>query len=335
MKNRARLLFFVVIVLCVLWAGFVFLAPKFAAAWAQREFHDLCQICELEIGTARVSLFAPTRIEIRNLRLRAGTRDFEEVEAKVSRLRAIVSLRAAWRNEIKIQDIELEGVDVVLTDGDGPRGPGAGGAGLPDFLLEGIELRGGNFTYVRNLKKTHAVFKAHKIDASFVPFGTLEGTNKIAKGRATGRIENSGSIALDLAVHVRPLRPLTIDLAVHAREQNLADLTAFFKENAGVVLNGELLRGEARATVRGSRLSAEVEATYKDFQVKVEPMWDRDETAAFFTNLGTSIAMREKNLGKPQSEKRKNVELEREPGEPIVAFILRGLKEAAIGVATR
>ena len=88
------------------------------------------------------------------------------------------------------------------------------------------------------------------------------------EARALAQIEKSG--AIDLKVVTKPwLKPLAVDVDLRAQNQNLADLTPFFKANAGVILEGTLVRGHGVVHVLGSRLRATVWAEYRDFSTRV------------------------------------------------------------------
>ena len=116
-------------------------------------------------------------------------------------------------------------------------------------------------------------------------------------------------------------------------DQNLGALTDFFKPNAGVELTGTLVKGHSVSKLKGAELTTSLYADYKDFKLKVDKMYDRNEVQTFFTNLGTSIAVREKNHSAPAEEKMKTVESKRKGGESIVSFMLEGLKQASLAVA--
>lgn len=195
----------------------------------------------------------------------------------------------------------------------------------PSERLSRIQIVGGSFKYIRDVKGTHAELYVHKINAR------LEIESAVVHGFASAQFGKSGSF--DLWVTTSYSKPLEIDVELKARDQNLEDLSRFFEPNAGVKLEGLLLSGHATAKLRDRHVSATLQADYKDFKLRVNPMYDRNEIQAFFTNLGVAIAVRKKNVDKSKSEKTEAVEIDREKDESIVSFILRGWRDAALKLA--
>jgi hypothetical protein len=176
------------------------------------------------------------------------------------------------------------------------------------------------------VKGTHAVFTVHGLN------GEIDPNPDRAVANVRGLIGPGGEFQIRV-VSPYGVKPLEIDTEIFVKRLNLEDLSVFFKPNAGVELWGTLEKGHARSKMTGPALKSTLFAEYKDFKLRVDKMYDRNEAQTFFTNLGAAIAMRGENRDEPAEDKRKTVESRRERGESLVSFILRGLKEASLAVA--
>jgi hypothetical protein len=76
-------------------------------------------------------------------------------------------------------------------------------------------------------------------------------------------------------------------------------------------------------------------AKYEGLDIQFEKTEDRGALKALLSNLVQELRVNEtKPEFLPGERKGSLVELEREKGEPIVKFILRGMRESALKVAT-
>ncbi len=283
------------------------------------------------LGEVSASPLSPGRIVFQKIEYRSSKKGVPELEVAIEALEVDLDLLPLLRGEIRISSVRAEKPVVLFRDGDAkPRASRSGGKRELGFDLRSAEINDGTFQYVRMTQGTVATLNVSNIQARGGPVGRSLGN--VVDLEARGRIEKSGEVFVKVRT---PLfeDPVKVDVDVRVQEQNLADLTPFFKKNAGVELHGQMLKGHGNAQVEGQSLKAVVTAEYKDFDLKLHKMHDRSEAAAFFTNLGLAIAAREKNVGKDKEDRTRGVTLKRDPGEPVVGFILRGLKEAALRVS--
>ena len=296
-----------------------------------------CPACAFDMDDLTMSAFKPGRILARGVKFASSTSGVPVFEVEAEEVRVDLSLKALITGEVKISSVRIEKPQVVFRDaesgGDKKKRPPRERRKPKEFEVGGVEIRDGKFRYERLVKGTHAKLNIHKIDVDGERFGTTpELIEKPIEARAQLQIEKSGDI--ELRVKTNPwAKPLKVSVDIHVKNQNLDDLTPFFKENAGVSLQGTMLEGRGKAEMNGDKLGCYVWAEYKDFDLKLSQMHDRDPVTAFFMSLGSAVVMNEKNLEKHKTDQTRGVNTTREEGEPIVGFILRGLKEAAIKVS--
>jgi len=198
------------------------------------------------------------------------------------------------------------------------------GLGLPPNV--GIGVDNGEFTYIRDVKDTHAVLAIRKIQARLTT--AIEGIHS----RATAQLGESGNLLLTVEANLKK-NPFETKIDLSTKNQDMKDLSAFFEPNAGVKMEGTLLSGDVTSQVVGPHVSTHLKMEFKDFKLKVNSMYDRSDIQTFFTNLAASLALRKKNTDAREKDKSTKVEADREKGETFVSFVLRSWKEAAIKVA--
>jgi len=109
----------------------------------------------------------------------------------------------------------------------------------------------------------------------------------------------------------------------------------FFLPEAGLKLSGLLHEGEAKVAIRENRAHSTVSATFEKLEFDVKPTPTRSGLQAFIANVVTSLGMGGQNLYDKPEDRKKTAELTREADESVIAFILRGMKEAALKIPTR
>lgn len=307
----------------------IVISISISAPWAEEQIkkavHEACDTCEFSMGEAQLSWRG---LAIHDVKLSGGEKGAQRIEAKIRVLRILPKILPLFKKEILIRSITVYEPHVVFSEGEkpSPRQKQGGADDLPKIEIEHVAIYDGKFNYIRDVKGTHAVLNIHKI------IGKAEFENSVAKARFSAQFGNTGEFDLLVSTPIFE-KPLHIDTELNVRDQNLDDLTAFFKPNAGVELKGILVKAHSIAKMRGKKLNATVTAEYKDFSVRVDKMYDRSELQAFFTNLGASLAIAKENEDAKPKDRTKTVDIEREAGESIVHFILRGLKEASLDVA--
>jgi uncharacterized protein involved in outer membrane biogenesis len=307
--------------------------PTYISGLVNDYFAKKMPNARFEMGDVAMSALSPGKFSFGAIKFVSSKKGIPELEVEIERLSVDLDVLPLLKGDVRIGALIIEKPKVIFRDGDAKpkeeKESSHKNRSL-NFDLRGASISDGEFTYVRMTHGTVATLNVHNIQAESGPLGRTLGNQVELKAR--GRIEKSGTVDLKIGM---PLfeTPLKVYVAIDVDDQNLADLTPFFKENAGVELHGKMLEGRGTAKLEGRSLSAEVWAKYKDFDLKLHKMYDRSEAAAFFMNLGTAIATAEKNTGKPAKDQQRGVNIQREAGEPVVGFILRGLKEAALRVS--
>lgn len=301
----------------------------------QSAVRENCDSCELKITRAKVSVLPPG-LGLFDVRLTAGSPESSRVVTEVGEVRATLRLRSLFSHVLWIEMLRLEDVKVKFTDSDGPSKKQADKESSGSdwsMVISKTQIQDGEFIYVRNTHGTSAQLNVHFTRASLSEMGTSPAFKDLPiRAQALARIEKTGEI--DLQVQTAPMQePLRVTVDMGVKDQDLADLTPFFKENAGVILKGFMRQGHGHVDLEGRKLTATVWAKYEDLDVTLVKMYDRSEVAAFFINLGQAVAMETKNKDRPKSDQVRDVTIQREDKESIVSFILRGMKEAALKVS--
>ena len=330
MKTALKIV--VAVVVCVVSLGILLgtiFIPKMVP-WAEKTVRDAvkrdCKSCEFSMGPVTLGWQG---LGLGDVWLAGGHKDSQRLEFKARRIVVKPEWTTLLGDHPVIEGVTLEHPEVVFYDGENKshlKSESAMEGDKSDVMVNAIFVENGTFTYVRNVKGTHAVFKIHNIN------GDIDPNPDSAVARVRAQVGDSGQV--DLTVKsAYTQKPLEIEADMSVADQNLGALTDFFKPNAGVELTGTLVKGHSVSKLKGAELTTSLYADYKDFKLKVDKMYDRNEVQTFFTNLGTSIAVREKNHSAPAEEKMKTVESKRKGGESIVSFMLEGLKQASLAVA--
>jgi hypothetical protein len=321
--------------------GLLLCAAFWVAPWALRRplvraIRDSCPSCEVQIAELSYSILRD-EVVLEQVHFRAGSPTVTAVEADVKRIRVSVSpLMLAW-GTLHFNEAILESPVVVLTDGDAHSPKDAKPEERPyfDFHVGATKVRNGHFTYVRDRLGLKANLVVTKIEASIGALGnSTDLVSASTEGRALAQLERSGRVDLKVAATVFK-RPLKVRVDLELEGQDLADLSTFFSKNDGLYLKGHLVRGESSIQVEGARLKGWTLAQYRDFSVRFEANQERSPLGAFFSNLGATVALDGNNLKSKKRDQIREVELEREAEESLVSFILRGMKDAALDVASK
>lgn len=311
-------------------AVYVILTQVIAPWWVKhrlpKELRSSCPTCELKIASASVSLLNPSHVTLQQVHLTQGQRGVADIEATVASIELDVTLTALMQKRFLVESLLIQNPDVMYTDGELPRPPKQAKT-QQETSDWAVELKQGNveagkFTYRRVLHGKASLLTLHKIQLQ----GNL---NPDVKVSSQFQLEKSGEILLDLRFPLRP-GPLQAVVDVKIKDQNLADLNVFFETNDGVILKGRMLEGRGLVKVDGDKLRARVKAIYRDFNARLIKNKDQGVAEVFFTNLGIALTTKKKNSS-PQKEE---VQTIRKPDESVVHFILTGLKEAALAVAS-
>ncbi len=286
------------------------------APWAKNEMEqqvkENCAACEVVIGRAVISWRG---LILHNTQFTVGEAGAQRLEVKIHRMVIRPEILPLFKKQVHVESVVVFEPDVIFSEGEDPEKNEPSGADdekTEKFKVEQIAVYGGKFTYVRDVKGTHAILKISKI------IGRINFSEENADARFTAQMGESGEF--DLFVSIRLKKPLHVDTELNVREQNLEDLSVFLKPNAGVELKGILVKAHSQTKLRDTKLAAAVTVTFKDFKVQLHEMYDRSEWQAFFTSLGASLALKKENLEDSAQEKSRSVQIDREAHESIVHF---------------
>ena len=283
-----------------------------------------CQRCTIDIADVDILPGTDLVIYLNNVKFSYTPND--KIEGQIHKIRIAIKWLPLLKDSYQIRNLAIGYTEVMYTDNDNNTVSTGAPPILPLIHIEKTEITNGIFQYLRSTKGTSALFVVRDIRAQLSPFSTSPNSkNEEVRLDAEGRVGYSGHTKLNVKTFLWR-EAAHIDAALSVKDQSLGDLTEFLKENAGVSLSGKMLNGDANLQLRGLDLKTYLKASYQDFDIKIDPMYDRNQFTAFFMNLGAAIAMKKKSKGNTDEF----VELKREPNEPIVGFMLRGLKEAAI-----
>ena len=298
---------------------------------------ESCGNCTVSLDRVRLAVLPPSII-LEGVRLSGGNDKTTKVDAEVERIVARGSLRNLISGELNFEGVQAHAPHVVVTEGDLPVPPSKPEEGTRMVcVIEGIEVIAGNFTYIRvfgsDKEARKAILHVKDIRASVGELGiTPQLRDQKVHGQANGRLENSGGFVL--TVETAPFsKVLNVDVDLQMTEQNLADVSPFFQTTDGIRMKGKLGRGRSVIKVQEERLTGSVQVEYEGLQIHYEETRSRGKVSAFLSNLVKSIKLRSSTLGKTPADQTRNVELQREPREALIHFILRGMKEGALKVA--
>lgn len=310
-------------------------APRKIKAEAKKRIEAACPSCEVEIGSVGVSLFFE-RIYLYDVTFNQGDAFYSRVEAKVKEVRANLAIRQLFSRRIRFDHVTILEPTVEVIEGDGisPLSPDTP-THIPEhwtYEVAHTELEGGTFAYRRIYGKREAVIRVSEIDATITPWGNAI-TREATRAEASGRLEQTGKFRLTITA---PLYAgvTEVDVTLKIDRQNLADLNPFFRPSEGIELSGALYAARTEVSIRDQKLDAWVQAKYAGLDIDFEKNRDRSGLTAFFSNLVESVKVRGSVLRRGAPEQTRGVSLERRQRESLVSFVFRGMKEAALRVAT-
>lgn len=286
-----------------------------------------CDKCKIKIES--MSLTPTHKLAIRFNGINFEYNPNDQVHATFESIYITIPWSTLFSKEYIVDGLAFVKPDVVYTDGDNKTVSTISEPKLPIFVIENTQIINGKFRYNRHTQGTKSSFHIQNINGEISTIGNTELLKeKATQLKATGQVENSGESNLTLTTFLWANNTY-IDTEFKVKDQNLHDLSIFLKDNAGVTLSGTLLKGETLMQIRDKNLRTFLLATYDHFDIQFDPTYDRNEITTFFMNFSASILVNKKNTsaGDPTRE---FVDITREPKEPIVGFMLRGLKEAAI-----
>lgn len=292
-----------------------------------------CATCELSLGAVRVHLIPPA-LGCSRVRLTAGIFGATSVNLEAGNIYAPVSLSQLLRGRIRAGIVVIDKFNITVKEGDSPVAPPAAGPARPlDLELEGVTIRGGSFLYVRESPGLRGSLGVSGLSAVLGPAGTSPRLKRApVEASADGVLADSGKFRLE--VKGKPFAPEPeLDVKLRILGQDLQGFNRFFRPLEGMSLKGTLLEGRSETAIRGSSLHAAVYLRYRGLGLHLGKTKERGAVSSYFQNLLAGAALGKQNAGDGGYDRTGTAELERQPGEALAAFTLRGMKEAAIKVA--
>ncbi len=312
-------------------------APRLIRRKVIALIEENCGSCTFTLPRVGISLL-PVSVSLEAPQLVWGEPHYTRVDAQAGRILARISLLKLLRRQLYFRQVEIEAPKVVVTEGDLRFPPSEPREAAPPsrwtYVSQGVKLNAGKFRYVRLRQPQNAIIRVSDIEGNVGPWGTTPDLHgQETRAHAKGRLEDSGSFTLSITMPV-PSKPLHVDIELEIAGQNLSDINSFFEFDDGIKLRGTLVQGRGLTAIRGTKLKASVEAKYLGLGIEFEKTKERSAIAAFFSNLIQSIKIDPSSIGEKPSDQVRSVEIECEPGETIMQFILRGMKDAALKVAS-
>jgi len=284
---------------------------------------------QLEIDSAYLRVL-PWRIKAKGLSFREGDPEVSEVSLRAEQVEIPFSPLALLRNEYSFGQIRVNGLTVELTEGDKD--------GVPTeskprkIKISGVTIEDSNFVYRRRYKGRDATIKLGGIKRALTALDS-EDRGLRTVGKVQARLEKSGQVELNLTAVVFAAEPdVQVDLRV--AEFPLAEVNEYFFPSDAIKLSGKLHEGKAAVNVTGASLKSEVSVVYQGLDVIFSANRERSGATAFFSNLLRGLKIDDQNTTEPRYDQKRTAALQRKKGESIVSFILRGMKEAALEVAS-
>jgi len=292
-----------------------------------------CATCELSLGAVRAHLIPPA-LGCSRIRLTAGTSGATSINLEAGNIYAPVSLAQLLRGRIRTGIVVIDSFNVTVKQGDQPEAPPLAGAARPlDLELEGVTIRGGSFVYVREAPGRRGSLGVSGLSAALGPVGTSERLKgEAVEASAEGLLADSGKLRLEVKGKPFAVEP-ELDVTMRILGQDLQGFNSFFKPLEGMSLRGTLLEGRSETAIRGSSLNASVYLRYRGLELHLEKTKARGAISSYFQNLLAGAALGKQNASDGGYDRTGTAKLERQPGEALAAFTLRGMKEAAIEVA--
>ncbi len=312
------------------------IAPGIFRRQLVSSFGETCAGCTLNIDRVCISL-VPVSVILEGVHISGGDPKATAVDAKADRIIGRTSLCSMVLRRLVFRGIQVHAPHVVVTEGDLPLPSSKREEGRRRFFaIEGVELIDGTFTYIRVLgteeKTRKATLHVKDVQASVGKLGTVPSLlDQTVKAQAKGRLENSGNFLLSVETLLFS-KLLNVDVDLQMAEQNLVDVSQFFQTADGVRISGILREGRSSIKVRGKQLVGSARVKYDNLNVQFEKTKSRGAISTFFSNLTKSFKLNPSSMNERATDQTGRVELEREAGETLVLFILRGMKEAALKV---
>lgn len=314
--------------------------PWALSAWAERTVRDACTGCDLELEGARLWLFPPS-FRVGSATLSAGVGTSTEVRVHAREITARLGLFGLLRRRFRVESTTIAEPEVVVLERPSPTKKEHGAPSEPAeersswrWDVGAVTVNDGKFRYEREALGKVAKIELDRIAAVTEPFHVGDDRVGPLVARADARLEESGKVHVNASV-LSLADPLKIEVDVSVASQPLGKLNRYLYPDAAIRLSGMLVEGKAHVSVSDKHLQSSVEATYEGLKVEIDESAQRSAALAALMDFAAKVKTREKNSDEPRAAREERASCVRQPDESIVPFILRGMKEAAMAVASQ
>ena len=317
----------IVLALLLIAVTVKFVIPSQLKKQITSQIEENCKTCEFSSDGVELKLF-PTRVIFDAVHFMTGDPKSTLIEAQVDRASVTLSVKMLLSQVVKIEQVVVEKPVVTVTEGDqkAKHSPGDETPSKWSFEIDRVELRDGQFTYKREHLGKLGILPISNINGEIGKLGSTPARrDELVTGQVTALLEQSGKIDLTL-IALLFSKNNHVDLSIVLKGLNLTETNSYFGPDDGITLKGFITEGDSSVSIRGNLSQAKVDVDYEKLSLKVRKTADRSELAAVFTNLFSGV--------KKAKDRSRSATSKRKPEEPLVGFILRGMKEAALKVAT-
>ena len=333
--TRSLILLLVVLVIGIILKEVI--APNIVRRRLISAVQNSCETCELSLSRVNISLM-PLALSSSHVHFTGGEPNATVVHAEAERVYMPFSLFPLFKSRLRIGRIKIEQPLVKVTEGDlyASSSTEDSKAQPFDLEIEGVNVKKGSFIYIREHPgRKEASLGLSRINVAMGPVGSSDRLrDTYVEASADGLLEESGQFHLQVSAKIFAKIP-DVNVKLQITGQDLATLNPFFKPNDGVQLKGILIDGQSVVAIRGVRLNSSAYVRFRKFGVKITKTDECSALSAFFQTLMASITMGKQNIDGGNYDRRGTVDLERKHKETIISFTLRGMKEAALKVASQ
>ncbi|HBW22524.1 MAG: hypothetical protein A2X28_02755 [Elusimicrobia bacterium GWA2_56_46] len=331
---RSLILFLAALVVGIILKEVV--APRIVRRRLISIVHDSCKTCELSLSRVHVSLL-PLALSSSRVRFTGGTPNATVVHAEAERVYVPFAFFPLLTSRFHAGRIEIEQPVIKISEGDlyVSSSTDDSSARPLELEIEGIKVKNGSFTYIREHPVRKGTLNVSRINVAMGSVGSSDRLrDTYVEATADGLLEESGQFHLQVRAKVFAKIP-DANVKLQISGQDLATLNPFFRPNDGVQLKGMLINAQSVVVIRGSRLNSSAYVRFRRLSVKIKKTDERSALSAFFQTLMASITMGKQNIDGGNYDSQGTVDLERKHKETIISFTLRGMKEAAMKVASQ
>jgi hypothetical protein len=332
MKIKIAGTFLVILALTIL--GLNVVVPRLIRKKLDTYVSENCGTCVLNIGAIRTDVLL-SNVTFQNIHFYWGDPRATAFDFRIPLLRMHVVLSDLFKHLIHLQHVVIEEPNAEVLEGDLRSLSYKSNGTELQFAVDGVEIVQAHFTYTREHNGRLAPIHVDQIHGQVDQVGnTPDLRDHITTAQVTAVLENSGKINLKVMSHIfAKALNAEIDLAINRLPLNR--MNPYFETNDGVKLSGQLAEDHCGAVIRQKQLHAFVQAQYEGLDVQFNKNQGRTAFSAFLLNLVEKLKLNAKNMDTEQSLQIQYANIQREQNETILKFIIRGIKEASLKVASK